>query len=352
MPSRNDKTFEFGVYTLGDLAYDSRTGSLKSAGERMKEIIRAAIIADEAGIDVFGVGEHHRLDFALSSPPVVLAAIAQATSRIRLTSATTVLGTADPVRVFEDFATLDLISDGRAEMIAGRGAYIESFPLFGFELDDYKELFAEKLELMRQLNLSERITWSGRLRSPLEDAEIAPRPQQAAIPVWVGVGSTPESAALAGRQGAGMALALLGGEPAKYKHLVDCYREAGQAAGYGNDTLRVAITGHCYVAETTEQALDEFYAGYSKYYLQFMGGKENGKPLSRDDFNKLAESLAIGSPERIAEKIVAQHELFGHSRFMAQMDIGGMPPAQVEHSIKLLATQVAPLVRESLQIKV
>lgn len=347
-----DGHFEFGIYTLGDLAVDPRTGGLKNAGERMKEIIRAAKVADEAGIDVFGVGEHHRLDFALSSPPVLLAAIAQATSRIRLTSATTVLGTADPVRVFEDFATLDLISDGRAEIIAGRGAYIESFPLFGFELDDYKELFAEKLELMRQLNLSERITWSGRLRSPLENAEIAPRPAQSAIPVWVGVGSTAESASLAGRHGAGMALALLGGEPSKYKHLVDCYKAAGIAEGYRSEELRVAITGHCYVAKTTEQALDEFYAGYSAYYSQFMGGKENGTPLSRGDFEKLAGSLAIGSPELIARKIIEQHRLFGHSRFMAQMDIGGMPAAQVESSIRLLAKEVAPIVREALQVKV
>ncbi|MCM3627082.1 LLM class flavin-dependent oxidoreductase [Paenibacillus glycanilyticus] len=348
--SKNDGKFEFGVYTLGDLALDPRTGGLKNAGERIKEIIQAAKAADEAGIDVFGVGEHHRLDFALSSPPVLLAAIAQATSRIRLTSATTVLGTADPVRVFEDFATLDLISGGRAEIIAGRGAYIESFPLFGFELNDYKELFAEKLELMKQLNLSDRITWNGRLRTPLENAEIAPRPEQPGIPVWVGVGSTAESAALAGRHGAGMALALLGGEASKYKHLVDCYREAGTAAGYREDELRVAITGHCYVAETTEQALEEFYAGYSAYYSQFMGGKENG--ISREDFGKLADSLAIGSPQLIAEKIVEQHKLFGHSRFMAQMDIGGMPSGQVEASIRLLAKEVAPLVREALQVKV
>ncbi|SFE61621.1 probable oxidoreductase, LLM family [Paenibacillus catalpae] len=347
-----DGKFEFGVYTLGDLAVDPRTGGLKNAGERIKEIIHAAKVADEAGIDVFGVGEHHRLDFALSSPPVLLAAIAQATSRIRLTSATTVLGTADPVRVFEDFATLDLISNGRAEIIAGRGAYIESFPLFGFELDDYKELFTEKLELMKQLNDSERITWSGRLRSPLQDAEIAPRPEQPAIPVWVGVGSTAESAALAGHHGAGMALALLGGEASKYKHLVDCYKEAGLAAGFRNEELRVAITGHCYAAKTTAQALDEFYAGYSTYYSQFMGGKEDGKPLSREDFEKLAGSLAIGSPQLIAEKIIEQHKLFGHSRFMAQMDIGGMPPGQVEASIRLLAEEVAPIVREALQIKV
>jgi probable LLM family oxidoreductase len=347
--SQNNRQFEFGIYTLGDLAVNSETGELKNAGDRMKEIIKAAIIADEAGIDVFGVGEHHRLDFVLSSPPVVLAAIAQATSRIRLTSATTVLGTADPVRVFEDFASLDLISDGRAEIIAGRGAYIESFPLFGYELDDYKELFAEKLELMNQLNLSERVTWSGRLRTPLDEAEIAPRPAQPKLPLWVGVGSTAESAALAGKQGAGMALALLGGEPSKYKHLVDCYREAGIAAGYRQEDLRVAITGHCYVAETTEQALDEFFVGYSTYYSQFMGGNESGKPLSREEFEVLAQFLAVGSPELIAEKIISQHELFGHSRFMAQMDIGGMPLSQVTNSIELLAREVAPLVREALK---
>jgi len=341
------KLFEFGIYTLGDLAPDAVTGHEMSAKQRLREIVDAAKLADEAGIEVFGVGEHHRLDFAVSSPPVVLAAIAQVTSHIRLTSATTVLGTADPVRVFEDFATLDLLSDGRAEIISGRGAFIESFPLFGYSLDDYRELFKEKMSLLTKLNESERITWNGNMRPALNDCEIAPRPDQARLPLWVGVGGTVASAELAGEMGAGMTLAILGGDPGRFRHLVEAYRSAGKAAGHAEQSLRVAITGHCYIGDTTQQALDEFYPYYSHYYSQFMGGEQ----LSKAEYEKLAgpdTALFIGSAEDIAAKIIAQHKLFGHMRFMAQMDIGGMPFAKVAASIELLAKQVAPIVRREL----
>lgn len=350
----NAAVFEFGIYTLGDISTDPISGQTLNARDRMKEVVAAAQLADEAGIDVFGVGEHHRLDFAITSPPVLLAAIAQATRRIRLTSATTVLGTSDPVRVFEDFSTLDLLSDGRAEIIAGRGAYIESFPLFGFELEDYKELFHEKLNLLLELNEEERITWNGKYRSPLQNAEIAPRPLQSGLPVWVGVGGTPQSAELAGNHGLGMALAILGGDPAHFKPLVDVYRSAGIRAGYPQEKLKVAITSHGYIANSTEQAKDEYYPYYANYVSQFMGGKARGEQMSREQFEQLASpinALAVGSPELIVEKILAQHELFGHNRFMAQFDIGGIPFSKVAASIELLATKVAPVVRRELSKK-
>lgn len=343
--------FEFGIYTLGDLSADPVSGQRPSAGERMKGIVAAAKLADEAGIDVFGVGEHHRLDFVLSSPPVVLAAIAQATKKIRLTSATTVLGTSDPVRVFEDFSTLDLLSDGRAEIIAGRGAYMESFPLFGYQLDDYKDLFDEKINLLLELNESKRITWNGRYRTDLQNAEIAPRPLQPRLPVWVGVGGTPQSAELAGNLGAGMALAILGGDPAKFKPLVDAYRAAGIRAGHKLEALKVAITSHGYIAHSSQQARDEYYPYYANYASQFMGGNAKGERLAREQFEQLASpvnALAVGSPEQLAEKILAQHELFGHNRFMAQFDIGGIPFSKVAASIEMLAAKVAPIVRREI----
>lgn len=346
--------FEFGIYTLGDLSTDPVNGTSLSPRDRMKEIIEAAKLADEAGIDVFGVGEHHRLDFVVTSPPVVLAAIAQATKQIRLTSATTVLGTSDPVRVFEDFSSLDLLSDGRAEMIAGRGAYVESFPLFGYELSDYKELFYEKINLLLKLNETERMTWSGRFRSALNDAEIAPRPLQSHLPVWIGVGGTPQSAELAGSLGAGMALAILGGDPDHFKPLVDVYRAAGIQAGHNRNALKVGITSHGYIANTTEQAKDEYYPYYANYLYEFMGGKERKEKLTRERFEQLASpvnALAVGSPEQVVEKILAQHELFGHTRFMAQFDIGGIPFSKVATSIELFATKVMPVVRKELANK-
>ncbi|WP_424766867.1 LLM class flavin-dependent oxidoreductase [Paenibacillus sp. sgz302251] len=346
--------FEFGIYTLGDISIDPVTGHTISPSARMKEIVAAAKLADEAGLDVFGVGEHHRLDFVVSSPPVVLAAIAQATSRIRLTSATTVLGTSDPVRVFEDFATLDLLSDGRAEIIVGRGAYVESFPLFGYELDNYKDLFSEKINLLLELNMHKRVTWEGKLRSSLKNAEIAPRPLQKRLPVSIGVGGTPSSAELAGQLGTEMTLAILGGDPAKFKSLVDVYKAAGIAAGHKPEALKVAITSHGYIANSSKQARDEFYPYYASYVAQFMGGSARGEQLSREQFEQLTSpvnALAIGSPEEIVEKILAQHELFGHNRFMAQFDIGAVPYSKVAASIELLATKVAPVVKRELSKK-
>ncbi|UHA72464.1 LLM class flavin-dependent oxidoreductase [Paenibacillus sp. 481] len=348
--SSENSGIEMGIYTLADLGEDPNIGQRISSRQRIKEIIEAAKFADEAGLDVFGVGEHHRLDYAVSSPAVVLAAIAQQTKTIKLTSATTVLSTVDPVRLFEDFSTLDLLSDGRAEIIAGRGAFIESFSLFGYDINDYDALFSEHLDLLLQLNANETLTWNGRFRSSLHNAEIAPRPVQSKLPVWVGVGGTPESAIRAGKMGVGMALAILGGDPKRFMPLVDIYRKSGAEAGYSPEALNVSVTGHTYIAKTTQQAKKEFYPYYSNYwsYVNRQRGMGN-RNISIEEFEYMTSpdtALFVGSPQQIVEKILSQYEMFGHKRFIAQLDIGGLPFDKVMKNIELLASEVVPIVRK------
>ena len=285
MTAIEQNRFEVGVYTLADMGPDPHTGKIISPKQRMDEIIEAAKLADELGLDIFGVGEHHRLDYVVSSLAVVLAAIAQATTRIKLTSATSVVSTLDPVRLFEDFATVDVISGGRAEILAGRGAFVESFPLFGYDLNDYNELFTEHMELLLKLNEEEVVTWNGKFRSPLQHAQIAPRPLQEKLPIWIGVGGTPESAVRAGRLGVGMALAILGGNPQRFKPLVDLYREAGLQAGHAPEQLKVGVTGHVYLAETTKKAKDEFYPYYANYWYYVNRQRGMGTKMSRDDLS-------------------------------------------------------------------
>jgi probable LLM family oxidoreductase len=348
LAAKESAGIEIGIYTLADIGPDPLTGKTISAGQRVKEIIQAAKLADEAGLDVFGVGEHHRLDYASSSPAVLLAAIAQVTKQIRLTSTTSVLSTLDPVRLFEDFATLDLLSDGRAEILAGRGAFVESFPLFGYSTNDYDGLFEEHMDLLLQLTQNETVTWSGKFRSSLRNAEIAPRPVQEKLPIWIGVGGTPESAVRAGRFGVGMALAILGGNPRRFKPLVDLYRQAGMDAGQARETLKVGVTGHAYLAKTTQQAKDEFYPYYSNYWEYVNRQRGMGTRMSWDDFEHMASpdtALFVGSPQQVVEKILKQYELFGHQRFLAQLDIGGQPFKNVANGIELLATEIAPIIR-------
>ncbi len=342
---------ELGIYSLADIGPDPFTGKTISEKQRMDEIVEATKLADQAGLDIFGVGEHHRLDYAVSSPVVVLSAIAQATKQIKLTSTTSVLSTLDPVRLFEDFATLDLISDGRAEILAGRGAFIESFPLFGYSTDDYNELFSEHMDLLLKLNENGIVSWNGKFRSPLKDAEISPRPLQDQLPIWIGVGGTPESAARAGRLGVGMALAILGGDPIRFKPLVDIYRQAGLEAGHSLDQLNVGVTGHAYLAKTTEEAKDEFYPYYSNYWNYVNRQRGMGTKMSRDDFEQMTSpqtALFVASPEQIVEKILRQQELYGHTRFLAQIDIGGIPFHKVEKNIELLATEVVPMLDKAI----
>ncbi|CAN7734864.1 LLM class flavin-dependent oxidoreductase [Paenibacillus sp. LjRoot153] len=348
-----DIEFEFGIYSLGERIPGS-SGQAISAKSRIDDIIAAARLADEAGLDLFGIGEHHRLDFVTSSYAMILSAIAQATKNIRLTSTLSVISTADPVRVFEDFATLDLVSGGRAELIAGRGAFLESFEIFGADLRKYDELFESKLDLLLKLNEQERVSWNGQFRPALNDSQIAPRPFQPKLPIWIGVGGTPESTARAGRLGLNMALGILGGDPRRVKPLVDIYRAAGKAAGHDPSKLRISVTGHSYIARTSAQALDEFHPHYINYFSYFL--KERGQRfwVSRSDLDAMTAPnnvLAVGSPQQLVEKILLQHELFGHSRFMGQFDMGGQPLSKVEKAIDLLATEVAPVVRREIRKK-
>lgn len=340
------RPFEIGLFTFGEITADPVTGRPIDPAVRLREFIDLAVLADEAGLNVFGVGEHHRPDFTIASPAVVLAAIAQATDRIRLTSTVTVLSTADPVKVFEDFAAVDLVSGGRAEITAGRGAYTESFPLFGHNLDDYDELFDEKLDLLLQLNRHERITWSGTHRPPLTDAGIYPRPVQLELPVWVAVGGTPASVVRAGRHGLPLYLAILG-QPERFEPLADLYRSAGADAGHEPARLRVGVTSHFYVEPTSQGARDTFYPYYSRYIGNNMPGAR-GQVLPRDAFNAWAGphgALFAGSPQEIIDKILWEHDLLGHDRFLAQIGLGGLPFDATARSIELLATDVLPTIR-------
>jgi len=339
---------QIGLYTLSDLSSVGSNGLRVDAHTRIKETIAVAKLAEQAGLDIFGVGEHHRLDFAVSVPSVVLAAIAASTSTIRLTSAVTVLSTADPVRVYEEFATLDLVSSGRAEIIAGRGVFIEPFPLFGYDLQDYEALFDEKLALFDLLNKSERVTWKGRFRAPLNDAEIAPRALQPTIPLWIGVGGSPDSAIRAGRLGLPMALAVLGGPYRRAAQLSALYRAVGQEAGHAQ-TLRVAVNGHLHIAESSQAARDDFYPYYSQYWLESTPAKIPGPRISREDFNRSITKDSgpfVGSPAEIVDKISLLHELTGMDRLVAQIDIGGMPFKKIAGMIELLADKVIPEIRK------
>lgn len=340
---------EIGIYTFGDLP--AGVSGPAAARQRLQEILAAARLADEAGLHVFGVGEHHRSDYTVSAHSVVLGAVAAVTRRIRLTSAVTILSSADPVRVFEEFATLDLLSGGRAELMAGRGAFTESFPLFGHDLRDYDSLYQEKLNLLLQLNREERITWQGRHRPALHDAEVAPRPLNGRLPIWIGAGGTPQSAIRAGQLGLPLNLANIGGEPARFKPFIELYRQAGRQAGHASSSLKVAVSAHLHVQRDSQQARDRFYPHYQHYLRHNLPQRDRGWTMTRADYEQLAGPrgcLFVGSPQQIIDKILYEHELFGHHRFMAQVDIGGLPYAQVAESIELLATEVLPAVQRAL----
>jgi probable LLM family oxidoreductase len=336
--------FELGLATFADLS------SGITPQERMRNLLEEAVLADQLGLDVFAIGEHHRPDFLISAPAVALAAVAARTERIRLSSAVTVLSSDDPVRVFQQFAELDLISGGRAEIMAGRGSFIESFPLFGYDLDDYDELYAEKLDLLLRIRDNERVTWNGRLRAPLHDAGVYPRPVQDPLPVWVAVGGSPQSVARAGTLGLPLTLAIIGGQPERFVPLIDLYRRAYAAAGHGPAEQRIAINTHAFVGETSAQADGAF----AHSYLEMMNriGRERGWPPSgRAEYDALRSprgALAAGSPEQVAEKIVFEHGLFGHQRYVGQMSVGAVDHADVMRSIELFGTQVAPLVRAAI----
>jgi probable LLM family oxidoreductase len=339
---------ELGIYTFAETIPTPRSGRAVTAQERLRDLLEEIELADQVGLDVFGVGEHHRPDFAVSAPAVVLAAAAARTRRIRLTSAVTVLSSDDPVRVFQDFATLDLLSGGRAEIMAGRGSFIESFPLFGYDLDDYDELFAEKLDLLLALRQSEHVRWSGRHRAALNDAGVYPRPVQDKIPVWVAVGGNPESAIRAGRLGLPMALAIIGGLPERFAPFAQLHRDAARAAGRG--VLPLSINSHGFIADDSKAAADEAFTAF-KTAMDRIGRERGWPPMQRDQFEAsrtLRGANFVGNPEEVAEKILFQHEIFGHQRFLVQFSVGTLPHASIMRSIELFGTEVAPLVRKEL----
>lgn len=339
---------EIGIYTFADVGTHPVTGKTINAHERLNQLMEEIRLADSSGLDVFAVGEHHRPDYAVSSPSVVLGAAAVITSKIRLSSAVTVLSSDDPVRVFQQFATIDNLSSGRAEIMAGRGSFIESFPLFGYDLNDYDALFTEKLEMLLQLNEEEKITWKGKLTQSISNRGVYPRPYQDKLPVWVAVGGTPESVVRAAQLGLPMAVAIIGGQPARFVSLTKLYRDVYQQSAHTHKPVQLSINSHTYIAETSQKARDEFYPPYAEAMSRI--GRERGwPPLSRQQFDASTEAggaLLVGSPQEVVDKILYEYELFGHTRFLAQMSIGAMPHHLNLKSIELLATGVAPEVRK------
>jgi probable LLM family oxidoreductase len=336
---------ELGITTFAEAYPDPGTGEPTPHGVRLRRVLEEIECAEQAGLDVYGVGEHHRPDFAASAPAVVLAAGAARTSRIRLTSAVTVLSSDDPVRVFQQFATLDLLSGGRAEVMAGRGSFIESFPLFGYSLDDYDELFAEKLSLLLAIRDHERVTWAGRHRAPLRDQGVYPRPEAGPLPVWVGVGGNPESVVRAGTLGLPMALAIIGGRPEQFAPLADLHRRAVAQAGH--PPVPVAVHAHGYVAATSDRAAREYYPSYS-HAMSVIGRERGWGAMSRPAFDAMRSrtgSLVLGDPGEVAAKILQLREWLGIERFMLHLSVGTLPHEQVLEAIRLLGTEVAPVVR-------
>jgi probable LLM family oxidoreductase len=338
---------ELGLYTFADIARDVETGRLTAPEVRLRHLLEEIVLADQVGLDVFGVGEHHRPDYAVSAPAVVLGAAAATTSRIRLTSAVTVLSSDDPVRVFQQFATVDLLSGGRAEIMAGRGSFIESYPLFGQDLHDYDALFAEKLDLLLKLRESDRVTWSGRHRPAIEDRGVYPRPAQDSLPIWVAVGGTPASAVRAGTLGLPMALAIIGGTPDRFAPFAQLFRTSAEKAGHAGLPLGINSLG--LVADSSQRAADIFFPAYASV-MNVIGRERGWGPIGRAEFDAMrspAGALVVGSPQEVVDKILREHEIFGHERFLLQMSIGAMPHRDVLRAIELLGTEVAPAVRKA-----
>jgi probable LLM family oxidoreductase len=339
---------ELGITSFAETTADPVTGRTVDSATRLSDLLEEIKLADEVGLDVFAAGEHHRPDFAVSSPAVVLGAAAAVTDRIRLASAVTVLSTDDPVRVFQDFATVDLLSNGRAEIWAGRGSFTESYPLFGYDLADYDELYADKLDLLLKVRESERVTWTGRHRAPIVDRGVYPRPIQDPLPVWIGVGGNPGSVIRAGRLGLPLVLAIIGGTPDRFVPLIDLYRGTANDAGHDQSNLQVAINSHGFIAENSQDAVETFYAPYAQVMTKI--GRERGwSPMTREGFEAMrgpGGSLLIGSPQEVIEKMMREYELFRYDRFLLHLTVGTMPHKQVMRAIELLGTKVAPVVRK------
>ena len=338
---------EIGIDSFASAMYGS---SALSSVDAMEQLLERISLADEVGLDVFGIGEHHKKEFLDSAPAVILSAAAAKTKRIRLTSAVTVLSTADPVRVYQNFATLDLISKGRAELVVGRGSAIDAYPLFGFDLNDYDALFKEKLDLLLRIRDQEFITWTGKFRPALQNQPVYPRSLQKQLPVWLGVGGTPESFVRAGSLGLPLMVAIIGGETERFRPLVDLYREAGRKAGFAPQQLKVGLHSPGYVALTNEKAVADYYPGYAELWTKL--GKERGwPPVTRSKFDNLMGPrgvLVVGGPEQVAEKLLRHSEaLGGVDRFTFQMDNAGLSHQQLLQSIELVGTKVIPLLKDN-----
>ena len=342
---------QIGVDSFAAAISDPATGLILSPVERMQHLLEEIELADKTGLEVFGIGEHHRTEFLDSAPVVILAAAATRTQNIRLTSAVTVLSAADPVRVFQEFATLDLISHGRAEIVAGRGSFVESFPLFGLRLEDYDSLFSEKLDLLLNIRENTHVNWSGKHRAPLTGQAIYPRPLQNPLPIWVGVGGTPESFARAGTLGLPLMVAIIGGEPRRFRPLIDLYRETGRRAGHSAEKLIVGLHAIGFLGDTTKEAADDFYPGYAHTFTEI--GKERGwPPTTRAQFDAVrgpTGALLIGDAETVAKKILYVNEVLGGlSRITFQMGVSTLPHQKMLRAIEILGTRVAPIVRKEL----
>lgn len=344
---------EFGLYTFADLHIDAATGKATNTHQRMADLMEEIKLADQAGLDVFGVGEHHRPDYAVSSPAIILAAAAVLTKNIKLSSAVTVLSSEDPVRVFQQFSTVDQLSGGRAEIMVGRGSFIESFPLFGYNLQDYDELFEEKLNMLLHMNDSEFLSWTGKFTQPITKMGIYPRPYQHKLPIWQAVGGTPQSAIRAGKLGLPLALAIIGGMPEQFVQFINLYKDTWNTYQPKDKIFKLGINSHVYVAENSQQAGDDFFPSYAGVMSRI--GKERGwAPMSREQFDYSRSpkgSLIVGSPEQVIDKILYEHELFGNTRFLAQMSLGNMPHEKIMKSIELFATKVVPAVKQTLKTK-
>lgn len=339
---------EIGISTFVETTPDVKTGEVISHAQRLREVVEEIILADKVGLDIFGVGEHHRKDYAASSPAVLLAAAAPQTKRIRLTSAVSVLSSDDPVRVFQDFAMLDGISNGRAEIMAGRGSFIESFPLFGYDLNDYHELFDEKLDLLLKIRESEKVTWSGKHRPAIQNLGVYPRPVQDPLPVWIGSGGTPQSVVRAGQLGLPLVLAIIGGRPLQFASLVKLYKRAAEEAGHDSSKLAVASHSHGFIAEDTETAAEKFFPS-TQQAMNVLGRERGWGYYDRNTFDaarSLEGALYVGDPDTVAEKIIHLRKNVGITRFMLHVPVGTMPHEDVMNAIELLGTKVAPRVRE------
>jgi len=341
---------EIGISTFVETTPDPQTGEVISHAQRIREVVEEIVLADQVGLDVYGVGEHHRKDYAASAPAVILAAAAAQTQRIRLTSAVTVLSSDDPVRVFQDFATLDGISNGRAEIMAGRGSFIESFPLFGYDLDNYDELFDEKLELLLKIRESEKVTWKGGHRPGIHNLGVYPRPVQNPLPVWIGSGGNQESVVRAGLLGLPLVLAIIGGSPVQFAPLVELYKKAAKHAGHDASLLPVASHSHGFIAETTELAADKFFPS-TQQSMNVLGRERGWGPYTRSSFDAARSfegALYVGDSDTVAKKIIHLRKQVGITRFLLHVPVGTMPHDDVMRAIELLGTEVAPRVREEI----